>query len=115
MNTRFSTRTMLIILSLMCFLLGIHLTIVERIYLIDIALVWVIAMMTIYLCVRDAQQHGRGILRIFRLIMFFTWPWSILIYYIRFYGWRGLLRVMLWGLLFCFFYYAGGIGIVLLL
>jgi len=115
MNSHFSTRSMLIILSIMFFLLGIHLTVNQNIQPADIVLIGVMDIMMIYLCVRDARQNGQEILKIYRAIMFFSWPWSILFYYIWFRGWKGLKLALLWGLLFVFFYVAGGIGVSLLL
>jgi hypothetical protein len=99
----------MVILVLLSFMLGIRMNITAVVHPIDYVIVWVIVIMTIYLCIRDAQRHGRTILHIYRMIMFFTWPWSILFYYIRFHGWKGMILLLLWGLLLAAFYCGGGI------
>lgn len=99
----------MVILVLLSFMLGIRMSITAVMHPIDYVIVWVIAIMTIYLCVRNAQRHGWIILHIYRTIMFFTWPWSILFYYIRFHGWKGMILLLLWGLLLAAFYYDGSI------
>lgn len=108
MNTGISTRVMLVILSGLCFMLGIRLTLTENAHPMDWILLWVIDIMMIYLCVRDARREGRGILNIFRAIMFFTWPISIAVYWVWFRGWKGLLLVLLWGTVFLVLCSAGG-------
>jgi len=52
----------MVILILLSFMLGIRMTITAIIHPIDYIIVWVFAIVTIYLCVRDAQRHGRIIL-----------------------------------------------------
>jgi hypothetical protein len=102
-------RRMLIILCGLAFFLGVRYSLTVERHPADLLLVWAMDILTIFICAQDARQRGRILLHSYRWIMFFTWPISILVYYILCRGLKGLGLVFLWGLILSTFYIAGGL------
>jgi hypothetical protein len=109
MHDRLTNRLMIIALCLLFIILGIREMIIGDIGLADLFLVWFIDILMIYVCICDARQNDRVILQSFRWIMFFTWPLSIIIYYVWYYRFKGVLRILLWGAIFWVCWFLGGL------
>ena len=73
----------------------------------DVLLGWAIAILTIFMCADDASRRGRPLPGVYLWIMFFTWPFSIAVYYLIAYRLTGLWRVLLWMLVFTLCVLAG--------
>lgn len=99
---------MLIILCGLAFLLGLRNVLAEEQHPTNLLLVWAMDILTIMICAQDAKQRGRVLLHSYRWIMFFTWPISILVYYVLCRGLKGLGLFLLWALILSALYVAGG-------
>lgn len=108
-----TTRWMLVILCGLAFLYGVQYALDENPDIVDLLLVWGMDVVTILICARDARRRGRVLPHGYRWVMFFTWPLSILVYYVWARGFKGLGLVLLWWLIVMVIYIAGGMVVLL--
>jgi len=112
MKTILSMRAKMIWLAGLFFLSGVRTGTVGAAGLVDILLLWIIAILMIFVCAEDAARRGRPLLRVYKWVMFLTWPFSIFIYYLIAHRLKGLGLVLLWSLMFTLCVAAGCLAVI---